>query len=77
MAASDQEGFDSFRVVAHPLPSAAQVAVAPYYSDVETAVAAMEDGAVVHRSGRLVAFHERHLPVLERRSAPRPDKGRA
>lgn len=77
VAASDQDGFGSFRVVAHPLPSAAQVAVSRRYADVETAVAAMGEGAVVRSSGHLVAFHERHLPVLERRFAPRPERDRA
>lgn len=38
----------------------------------EAAVADMGDGAVVDEGGRLVAFHERHLPVLERKEAAGP-----
>ncbi|WP_292605945.1 hypothetical protein [Nocardioides sp. REDSEA-S30_B4] len=62
----DTRGFNFYRVVSHPFANQAQIARARRFADVELAVAAMGDGSVVRDRGELVAFHERHLPALER-----------
>lgn len=55
-----------FHIVAGPMYSPVQLALAPRYSTVESAIADMGLGMVVASDGRLVAFHERHLPMVER-----------
>ena len=59
----------AYTIVRHPWPTPAQAAMAPARRTLEAAVADMGDGAVLDEAGRLVAFHERHLPILERREA--------
>lgn len=60
-----------YAVVPHPHPRPAVLAVAPRHRDIADAVAAMGDGAVLDpATGRLAAFHERHLPILLRRAEP-------
>ena len=59
----------AYTIARHPWPTRPQLAVAPTRRTVDAAVADMGDGAVFDAGGRLVALHERHLPVLERREA--------
>lgn len=61
---------ETYRVVPTPTPRPSHLALARTYDDVNTAVAAMGEGVVMSATGRLVAFHERHLGYLERRAQP-------
>lgn len=56
-----------YRIVRTPDPRPAEFALAVRYTRVEDAVADMDAGVVLADDGRLVAFHERHLPYLTRR----------
>lgn len=53
-----------YRVVPSTTYRPAQFALARRYERVEDAVAAMGEGVVLADDGRLVAFHERHLPFV-------------
>lgn len=56
-----------FRVVAGPFYQRSRLALAARYSRVEDAIANMGEGLVLTDSDtRLVAFHEKHLTVLQR-----------
>ena len=55
-------------VVAHPDARPAARALARRHERVEDAVAAMGTGVVLDETGRLVAFHELHLALIERRA---------
>lgn len=59
-----------FYVARNPEASAAEVllARARSYSRLEDAVADMGEGVVFDDAGEIVAFHERHLPLLQLRA---------
>lgn len=57
---------ETFGVVPGPMYRPSQLALAKAHPTVEDAVAVMGDGMVLGGSARLVAFHERHLPMIER-----------
>lgn len=58
-----------YRVLPGPLFTPARLALARRFSRIEDAVRAMGEGIVVDNTARLVAFHERHLPMVERLAA--------
>jgi hypothetical protein len=55
-------------VARSPLYRPSGLALARTYPRLEDALAAMGDGVVVAEGGRIVAFHERHLALMERRA---------
>ncbi len=55
-----------YRVAAGPMISPARLALAPRFADIEQAVASMGTGVVFDHTGGIAAFHERHLPLLDR-----------
>lgn len=58
---------ETYCIVPGPFFAPVTLALAPTRSAVENAVADMGEGMVVTADGsRIVAFHERHLPTLER-----------
>jgi hypothetical protein len=61
-----------YRVLPAPLSSPAQTARARRYDTATSAVQAMGEGIVTAADGRLVAFHERHLSMIERLAALHP-----
>lgn len=57
----------TFRVVASPLYKPSHLALARRYDRLHDAIAAMGEGAVVSDDGtNIVAFHQRHLRLMER-----------
>ena len=60
----------TYRVVAGPLFTRSHLALASRYARLEDAVADMGQGVVVE-CGEVVAFHERHLELMQRLAAVR------
>ena len=57
----------TYRIVPGPIFTPRTLALAPSRNTVESAVADMGEGMVVTADGsHLVAFHEKHLDVVER-----------
>lgn len=65
-ATGTEEQARTYRVLPHPTFKPWMLAVARRYSDITNAVADMGTGVVVKDDGEIAAFHERHLPYLER-----------
>ncbi|MDL5351161.1 hypothetical protein [Microbacterium sp. zg-YB36] len=59
----------AYRVLAHPDVSPARIALAPRRQELADAYSDMGEGVVINDAGSIVAFHQRHLPILERRTA--------
>lgn len=55
-----------YHVVPSPLASPARITRARRYDNIESAVAVMGTGIVLADKTRLAAFHESHLPLIER-----------
>lgn len=56
----------TFRIVPGPFAGRATVVLAPTRTRLEDAAADMGEGLVIDCTQRVVAFHEKHLAVLER-----------
>lgn len=59
---------DTYRLMPGPIFVPIRLALARRYRRIEDAVADMGTGVVV-RDGEIVAFHEKHLPMMERLEA--------
>lgn len=64
----DERDPHRYRIVPHPNPRPADLALAPTRATAEAAIADMGDGVVIGPNDQIVAFHERHLTVIERRA---------
>ena len=60
-----------FRILDHPTPSGADLALASTRESVEGAVVEMGTGVVIDAAGEIVAFHEGHLAWIERTQTTR------
>lgn len=56
----------TYRILPNTDQSPARIAMAPRRSTLEGAVADMGQGLVIDSEDRVVAFHERHLAMVER-----------
>lgn len=54
-----------YRIVPHFHVSDAQLALAPARHELADAVADMGEGMIMGDARRVVAFHERHMPIVE------------
>lgn len=55
-----------YRVIVNPNVTKAAANLAKKFSRLEDAIRAMAEGLVLDSSDSIVAFHERHLELLER-----------
>ncbi|MGP5022501.1 hypothetical protein ACTXIU_13030 [Glutamicibacter arilaitensis] len=54
-----------YRVIANPNVSEATAKLAPSYERLEDAHRASGTGLVIDQTGRVISFHERHLPLMQ------------
>lgn len=58
-----------YRIIPNLDTTPARIALAPTRTQLADAYADMGEGIVIDNTGRIVAFHQRHLPALERRAS--------
>ena len=60
-----------YRVAPGPLTIPSRLALSKSHATIEGALAVMGEGVVIDPAGDVAAFHERHLPLMERLAALR------